>query len=204
MARKLLSTFCLVFSLVAFLGALQGRARAADTVKVCYIPVVSVAPMFLAIENGYFKREGIDPQMKVVWPQNIRVNAVIQGDADICSLGFGSVLVNAIHQGAPLRIVADMGQQKEGWVYVYWVVRKDLHESGALRKYADLKGRAIAMNVLKGSIDDYILTRALRAGGLKLADVHLRKVNYNQMPAALKSKAVDVAYMIEPFKTIAE
>ncbi|MFQ5911572.1 MAG: ABC transporter substrate-binding protein [Nitrospinota bacterium] len=204
MARKLLSGFSLVFFLFSLLGALQGRARAADTVKVCYIPVVSVSPMFLAIENGYFKREGIDPQLKVVWPTDIRVNAVIQGNLDICTLGFGAALVNAIQQGAPLRIVSDMAQQKDGWVYVYWMVRKDLYESGALRKYANFKGRTFGMSTLKGSIDDYILARALRAGGLTRADIHLKKVGYNQMPAALRSKAVDVAYMIEPFKTIAE
>ena len=178
-----------------------GLAAEPTSVRMGFVPVVTVGPLALAIERGYFKEAGIRNELVQMRDSNLRLRALMADQLDINWGGFGGDVVNAIVEGAPLRIVADNGQEKKGMAYAYLLVRKDLWESGAVRDYKDFKGRTISIGGPKGSINHMFLLRALQRGGLTMKDINFVLVSHPEAPKAFAAKAIDIAYTLEPFTT---
>jgi len=85
---------------------------------------------------------------------------------------------------------------------VFFVVRKDLIDSGRVRDFADLKGIKIAVSA-RGNSNEYVLARAMQAGGVTLSNATLAVMPFPAMVTALGSQAVDVGVISEPQATVA-
>jgi NitT/TauT family transport system substrate-binding protein len=116
-------------------------------------------------------------------------------------VGAGSTapgLFNAVRRDVPLKIVADKGNAVPGFGFSALVLRKDLADSGAIRDFADLRGKTIAIVGL------YQSAHASLHHGLVQAGVPDSEVNVVEMPfpdilAALSNRSIDVGSLIEPF-----
>jgi len=184
-----------------FVGCVSDIAIALETVKVGFSPVVATGPLFLGIERGYFNEAGIKNELVEFRTSGLRLQALMAGDLDVSTSGFGADIINAIIEGAPIRIVADTGQEKEGFTYAYWMVRKDLWDSGAVRDYKDFKGKTISSGGTKGSLNYMLLLGALNKGGLTIKDINFVLVQHPQVANAFATRAIDIAYTLEPFNT---
>jgi NitT/TauT family transport system substrate-binding protein len=171
-----------------------------ELVKSADSRVLTSAPMYVALEKGYFREQGIDLQLEHVAGGADVVPFLATGDIDI-NLGAISVgLYNAFDRGADIRIIAPVGIHPLQDAALPLVVRKDLVDSGQVRTAADLRGRRVAVNT-RGASVEYALTKVMERAGLTIHDVDQVPVPFPDMPAALSNGSVDAAIPAEPFAT---
>src|SRR5262249_8384925 len=84
-----------------------------------------------------------------------------------------------------------------GWAAI--MVRSDLADS--IKDFKDLKGRKIGLPS-KGVSVYTQLGQALSLGGLTVNDADLVEIGFPEMIAALSNKAIDVAMLNEPSRTL--
>lgn len=170
--------------------------------KTGYVGSLSDAGIFIAIDNGYFEEQGIEVELQKFNTAGDAIPHLATGNLQVASGGVSPGLFNAVRQGIPIRIVADKGSLRRGQGFNVLVVRKDLFESGEIRRINDLKGKIVA--IVEKSVAEYELYETLRQAGMSLSDVKVANVPYSEVPAALANKRVDAAITIEPFGTVAE
>ncbi|HVN55275.1 MAG TPA: ABC transporter substrate-binding protein [Anaerolineaceae bacterium] len=156
-----------------------------------YIPDIQFAPLYVAMEKGYYREAGLDVQLDY----SMEINAVtLTGAGDIqFAIVSGEQVLLGRSQGLP--IVYTMA-----WFQDYPVGVASKKGAGIL-KPQDLMGKKIGTPALSGA--SYIGLRAiLNAGGLKETDVTLDTIGFNQVEAlaAGREDAVVVYVTNEPIQ----
>jgi NitT/TauT family transport system substrate-binding protein len=173
---------------------------AADKVVVGEINSMSDAPFFLAMDNGYFKEEGIDPQFEVIPSLANQVAPLSAGQLDVASGAISAGVYNAVNRGIPIKIVADKGRNAPHYGYNAIMVRKDLYDSGKVKSLADLKGGTIAVIGI-GSSDLSVINEAMKSVGLTYSDIKVTQLALPNHLVAMKNKAVEFTLTPDPFAT---
>jgi len=186
--------FALVYPLPAF---------AADVVKMGELPSISNVGLYIAIDKGYFQARGITVEIEPFASGAKMVPALATGQLDVAIGTPSAGLYNAIAGGMDFKIVADKGQTRPGYNFTPLVVRKDLVDSGRVKSIKDLKGLKIASGA-KGINFDYMLAKMLEQGGIGFDAVEVVYVGYPEGIKALAAKAVDAAFVPEPWGMQAE
>jgi NitT/TauT family transport system substrate-binding protein len=185
----------------------QGTARAPAAgqgmaqLKVGYIPLLTVGPLFLAHDLGYFRDAGLAVEM-------VRFNS---GAEMVVGLGTGELaagfagaspgLFNAWARGVRTVFVADGGRSAPGHSNTLVVVRTDLADE--IRRPSDLRGRRVGFSVV-GSVIDYMMRNLLEQNGMTLDDVEVVRLPSADVNAGLAGRTLDAAGVGEPFGTMAE
>jgi NitT/TauT family transport system substrate-binding protein len=174
--------------------AATGRAT---TVKVGVVPIVDVAPLFLGVEQGFFRDEDLTIQTQFAEGGAAIVPAVMSGDLQI---GFSNTtsLVIARSKGLPMRIIANgaaAGTNADDAPDAV-MVRGDSKIRGA----GDLEGRTVAVNTLN-NVATLTLNSALERAGADYRKVKVTEVPFPDMAAAIEAGRVDAAMVQEPFVT---
>lgn len=165
-----------------------------DPVEIGMLKLTSSAPLFIALEKGFFEEEGINAKPK--WfeaAQPISV-ATAGGDVAVGATGITASLYNMVAGGEELVIVADKGREQEGYSSTALLVPND----SDIESMEELKGKKIGITQT-GSTFHYMAGRLLEEHGLTTDDVEL--VPLNSIPGlmeTLKSKQVDAVLLNEP------
>lgn len=157
------------------------------------------AAMFVAIDKGYFKEQGIKVELQRFDSGARMVAPLGSGQLDVGSGGISAGLFNAIADGVKLRIVADKAREVPP-DYTSLVVRKELVDSGKYQDYSDLKGLRVAVPA-KGVVTGYVLDAMLKKGGLGFDDIRLEEIGFADQIPALANGSIDAAISIEPSTT---
>jgi NitT/TauT family transport system substrate-binding protein len=169
--RILLLMLVLSLSLSAC-GTSQPKDEALTTIRLPlgYIANIQFAPLYAAVEKGYFKDAGMDVQFDYSFETD-GVKLVGAGELPFAVVSGEQVLL-ARAQGIPVTYVAAWYQQ-----FPISVVSKS--ELG-IATPQDLKGKRIGLPGLFGA--NYIGLRALLfSAGLDESDVQLESVGFNQV-----------------------
>ena len=178
-------------------------AATPDEVKIALTPTLAFAPVYIAIDKGYFRDERIEPVIESTPLATDSVSMTANGQSDIGATATGVSLFNAGYRGLDFKIVASMAVHPPPTTLTPLLIRKDLWDSGKVRSIKDLKGRPISTNAPGASIE-YKLTLMLHKDGMQLADVRLIAIGLPETLVALQNKAVDAAILGEPFSTEAQ
>lgn len=173
-------------------------AQAETTVRFGSVGGLTDAGVYLAEEFGYFKQAGITVAAKRMASAPALVTSLATDQLDVAGISITPGLFTAPNQGIKLKVVGDKQSFRRGFAATRVVVRADL--AGATREATlrALKGKTIAVSA-RGSSSYYNLVQIIGSVGLKLSDVKVVELAYPSMVAALSNKAIDGAYIIEPY-----
>ncbi len=171
-----------------------------ESVRISDARVLAAGPIYVALEKGYFREQGIDLHLEASAGVADIVAFLATGDLDMASGATTVGLFNAFDRGADFRIIAPMGIMTLEDSPLPLLVRKDLYDSGEVQGPADLRGRRVALNT-RGASPEYLLTKVLDRVGLTINDVDLVTVPFPDMPAALANSSIDAAIAAEPAAT---
>jgi NitT/TauT family transport system substrate-binding protein len=195
------SALFLVMILISGLitGGCLSPAPVMKTVRVAYLPTADYEPLFIAREEGFFARQGINVEFEKVPSTAAALPLILSGDIAVYSGPLKIGLLNAVAKGEHIRVVADKGRIAPGSCTGYaLMVRKDLFDKGIVTHVSDLKGRKIAERD-----SDYDLYRALAVGNLSSDDVDTVEMEFPTVIPAFRNGAIDAGLVTEPFITMA-
>ncbi|MBI4322026.1 MAG: ABC transporter substrate-binding protein [Chloroflexi bacterium] len=156
----------------------------------------SDGPIYIALEKGFFREQGLDVELSTFDASGKMIPALSAGQIDIANSGTTVSLFNAFARGIDIKAVADHGRNNANHSAGSIGLRTDLVDR--VKELKDLKGLKIALASRSGP--SYAqLAKALAKGGLTTKDVETVEMGFADMLAALANKAVDAAMFTEPF-----
>jgi NitT/TauT family transport system substrate-binding protein len=178
----------------------QSEPAKVTKVKVGHLKSLSDAPIYIAIEKGYFKQQNLEVEDVAFETGADMIAPLTAGQLDVGGGGISAGFYNALGRGFDIQIVADKGHVGKDSNYVAIMVRKDLIDSGKIKSFEDLRNKKIAI-VSKTGSNAAQLSVALKKGGLTFKDVEVVEMTFPNMGTALGSGAIDVGFIPEPFVT---
>lgn len=160
------------------------------------LPIVDVAPIHIALEEGLFAAEGLTVSVEVTQGGAAAIPALVAGDLDFAYGAWPSFLI-ANAQGLELRAVADGTAARPGFTELLAMPGSDLAGNPA-----GLAGTRIAVNTL-GSLGELAVRSALVEAGLEPDAAELVEIPFPDMGAALERGDVDAIWASEPVATLA-
>ncbi len=186
------------FSLVFTGCSTSPSAKPATHLTVAVVPIVQAAPLFIAIKDGYFKREGLNVTPKITQQSTAAVSDMLHGTVQIVAAANYVSFLQAQATGAlSIRILAANSRCDNGSNLVL-----TLPGSGITRP-SDLAGKSIAVNI-NPNIQTLAVGAVLRSEGVPPSSVHFVTIPFPDMLAALRAHRVNAISEVEPFISDAE
>ena len=197
---ELLRLLSISLAFFFILGTIShGIAKEPVPLKVSLLPYISYAPIFIALEEGYFAEQELKVELIRFRGGGQTIPVLARGDLDVGSDITGSNLFSAIARGLKLKIVADKGHLDAGCNYHAMMVRKDLYDNGKVRNVEQLRGRKIALESIPSM--GYVYEKMLSKGNLTLNDIEIVRMPIPARVEALATGAIDAASAAEPMVT---
>lgn len=180
-------------ALVAAFTALA-TAASAQTVRVNYIPITDVTPLFVAIDKGYFKDEGLTIVPTPSTGGAAGVPGLMAGAFDVM---YGNVVSTMLaqEQGFKLEVISAGTKQFDTPANTNGMLAR---KGAGIKTGKDLEGKTVAVNTRNGIIWLFARAWIAKSGG-DASKVTFKEVPFPQMPDALRGKQIDAAFMVNPF-----
>ena len=189
----------LLVSCAMLCGCQSPAVPPVKTVRVAYQPTTTNGPLYIAQDEGYFARQGINVEFVRTQSPVAALPLLVDGEVAVSTGPMKIGLLNAIINGEHVRIVADKGKVTPGSCTAYaLLVRQDLYDKGIVTRVSDLKDRKIAVRD-----SDYDLDKVLALGNLTHDDVGAIDMEFTSIVPAFRNGAIDAALAAEPYITLA-
>src|SRR4030042_4034161 len=184
---------CLVLTI--FLYSIKKPAKDdSNVIRLGYIKQAAELPLYVALENGYFKEQGLTVEL-VPLGYKEEMDALIRGDIDVIpatsmSLPFG---VEGQEPGL-IKIFQPGGIPAEDSEVIEAIIT--LNDSG-IYNLGDLNGRKVGVSA--GATDMFVMKTILKKNGLDVPeDVNVMEMKKEHLAIALNAGQVDAIYMTQP------
>jgi len=157
--------------------------------------IVHFLPLDLAVTLGYFKDEGLEPDITYLDGGTATAQALISKQVDFSTNGIEHAFKAAAQGKDTLRMVVLLNQTP-GMVLVVDSKYKD-----KVKNIADLKEMRLGVTSL-GSASHMVLAYLLSKNGINLDEVTIIKTGTSTFPPGLKNGSIDGGIAVEPFASI--
>jgi NitT/TauT family transport system substrate-binding protein len=183
---------------VAGLPLLHSFSFAQAKGKVGYMKIVDNAAMFVGMDKGFFKAEGLELETVPMAGGAVIVQGVTSGDLQI---GWTNVisLYQAHVEGFDFKLVAGGATNVKGTNESHTL---QVLKSSPIKSAKDLEGKTIAVNTLS-NIVQLMAMAWIDKNGASSGRVKFVEVPFPQMEAGLVAGKVDAISVHEPFATAA-
>jgi NitT/TauT family transport system substrate-binding protein len=150
--------------LLALLVVTGARSQSPTTIKYgapTATPDITTAGVYFAMENGYFKREGLDVQVTRYPGSTTAMRALLSGEADVVETG-GDTAFLAMESGAKIDILLSPVARSTDMVVA----------KAPIASLADLKGKSFAVSA-PGSPGDVLGRLLLQKSGVDPSQVQI-------------------------------
>ena len=174
-------------------GAPQGAAPVTITINT--LPIANGLPLDIGIKQGFFADQGITINKRVLQSGNDIMLALANNQGEIGYVGWVPAMI-ARTQGIALTAVAasdvEGTSEADNWQNIL------VRGNSAIRTPADLAGKTIAVNALKG-VGEVMIKAALKKRGVDPGSIRLLAMPFPAMRSALANGQVDAIWTPEPF-----
>ena len=156
------------------------------------------APQYVAIEEGYFKEEGISLELVTGFGADKTMTAVLTGEADIGFMGSEASIYTYIQGASDYPVNFAQLTQRAG---NFLVAREEMPEF----QWEDLKGKYI-LGGRKGGMPEMVFEYILRQNGIDPEkDLTINQsIDFGSTAAAFSSQQGDFTVEFEPSATLLE
>ena len=169
-------------------------------ITVGILPIADLAPLYHAIDQGYFTEEGLDVTMEIGQGGAALVPAVVNGDYQFAFGNYISLML-ARQNNVPVSIVQNIvdGADSADRGTNALLVSPD----SGITDVAGLAGKRFAVSTLS-NIGEVTIRTTLRNNDVDDSDVTFVELPFPDMNAAVEAGQVDVSWVPEPFVTLGE
>ncbi|MFC5831741.1 ABC transporter substrate-binding protein [Nonomuraea insulae] len=178
-------------------GAASSGGLEKTQLLVGIVPVPSSASLFIAEKRGFFKEEGLTVKTEIIQAPTAVMPKIVNGSMDAFMTSYVALMTINDSGAAKLKLFQHTMGGAPGISAV--VVAK----GSPIRTVADLKGKTVAVNVLK-ALGQTVTNAHLQEAGLKTEDVKFVPVPFADQLGALSTGTVDAAWLVEPFLSAAK
>lgn len=181
------------------------RPAAAESLEIGYMPILPVAQVFVAIEEGWLADAGIEPDLIEFQNGPAMVQAVLAGQLDVAYFGIGPAMV-AQAKGAGLKVVASSTVEQINIVALPALA--EAFDAGppetAFDRFREARGRKPVIATFPlGSVPETVLHYWVeRQLGISRDSIDVVYQGAAQVQQALLTGAVDGAAILEPVVTL--
>ena len=198
--RIILTAFTPVLLLLACVGCQESESQTAANEKVTLNEVahsIFYAPMYAAIENGYFADHGIDLDLVTGYGADKTMTALLSGEADIGFMGAEATIYTYLEQtDDPVINFAQLTQRAGNFL-----VSRTPDDSFTWDK---LKGTTV-LGGRKGGMPEMVFEYILKQNGIALTDLTIdQSIDFGSTAAAFTSGKGDYTVEFEPSATALE
>lgn len=204
MKKKIISLImvCSICIITISMAACKQEKEPKDELQKVHLNEVAhsifYAPLYVAIEKGYFEEEGIDLILKTGFGADKTMTAVLSGDAEIGFMGSESSIYT-YNEGAKDYVVnfAQLTQRAGNFL----VAREKMPDF----KWQDLKGKEI-IGGRKGGMPEMVFEYILKKNGIEpQKDVKINQsIDFGSTAPAFAEGKADFTIEFEPSATLLE
>ncbi|MEV0147401.1 MULTISPECIES: ABC transporter substrate-binding protein [unclassified Nonomuraea] len=158
-------------------------------------PGADSAPLFIAIERGFFKEQGLNVKTEAIQAPQAVLPKLSNGSMDVVLGSYATILTIQSEGLEKFKYIADSYQGATGAFGI--MVGRD----SPIKKVADLKGKKIGVNALKG-LGVLTMNPHLKIAGLDPSpgkDIQYVEVPTTNWLQALEKGDVDAVWMTDPY-----
>ena len=189
----------LMIATVVLAGATAAGAfverTALDQITVTVIPISNTRPLDLGIKKGFFAEQNLEVKKVVLQSGNEIVLALANSKTDIGFAGWVPAMI-ARTNGVPITTITTSEVEgtslADNWQNIL------VKGSSSINAPADLAGKTIAVNALRG-VGEVMIRAALDKVGVDSGSIKLLPVPFPAMRTALANGQVDAIWTPEPF-----
>ena len=146
------------------------RAQSPPRVKIGLVNVATVVPIYIAYDKGFFKDEGLDPEITVFQASVPIVAALIAGELDFGNIAYSGAVFNVAAKGQ-IKVISGATRDGPGFHLNAIVATKSAYDRG-FTKVTDLPRFKFSTTTVGGTTD-YIVGVLARKYGFDVKKVEM-------------------------------
>ncbi|MFI6901138.1 ABC transporter substrate-binding protein [Nonomuraea sp. NPDC050394] len=161
-------------------------------------PGADSAPLFIAMERGFFKEQGLDVKQEPIQAPQAVLPKLSNGQMDVVLGSYATILTIQEGGSEKFKYIADSYQGASGAFGVM------VAKNSPIKKISDLKGKKIGVNALKG-LGVLTMNPHLKINGVDpQKDVTYVEIATTNWLSSLEKGDADAVWMTDPYVSEAE
>ncbi len=168
--KHLAAVSAIALSLLVPSFAPQAIAEDLTKVKIGALRLGGVAPLFVAINKGYFREQGLDPEFVEFTGSTQLPPAVTSRSIDVALVAYSAAFFNLAGKGQ-LKVIASQSKEKAGYHVTGYLVSNQAWDGG-LKSFKDLNNKRVGVTGIGSSVQ-YALERVIIKYGIDRSTVQI-------------------------------